>query len=198
MEVPTIISFSSLQRTMEQHGDMPVPGRGGRIVGLQGFLPGQGSSATLSSEERISEQIVKQIVDFTVSGGGPQEFRGSTLRMRRFEVFFCTFSPPKKSAKVTAHSSANLGAHSSSSTSVGWTTTRVKFGHCARDAPSGTRRGSAEPGRCWWCTGSRAWHPLASSWVLLPTPGQVKHTRVHGYSGVAQCLVRVDTHSASA
>ena len=47
VEVPTIISFSSLQRTVEQNVDIPVPGRGGRIAGLQGFLPGQGSTALL-------------------------------------------------------------------------------------------------------------------------------------------------------
>ena len=74
MEVPTIISFSSLQRTMEQHADMPVPGRGGRIAGLQGFLPGQSSTALHVSEERISERIVEQNFDFTV-GGGLQDFR---------------------------------------------------------------------------------------------------------------------------
>ena len=39
VEVPTIISFSSLQRTMEQHVDIPDPGGGGRHADLQGFLP---------------------------------------------------------------------------------------------------------------------------------------------------------------
>ena len=40
VEVPTIISYASLlQRTMEQHVDIPVPGGGGRNAGLQGFLP---------------------------------------------------------------------------------------------------------------------------------------------------------------
>ena len=37
VEVPTIASYSSLQRTVEQNVDIPVPGRGGRIAGLQGF-----------------------------------------------------------------------------------------------------------------------------------------------------------------
>ena len=46
VEVPTIISYSSLQqRTSGQIVDIPVPhGRG-----LQGFLPGQGSTASSSS-----------------------------------------------------------------------------------------------------------------------------------------------------
>ena len=37
VEVPTIVSYSSLQRTMEQHVDIPVPGGGGRNVSLQFF-----------------------------------------------------------------------------------------------------------------------------------------------------------------
>ena len=55
--------------------DTPVPGGGGgRNVGLQGFLPEQSSTATLSSAERISERIVEQIVDIPVSGGGLHDF----------------------------------------------------------------------------------------------------------------------------
>ena len=75
VEVPTIVSFSSLQRTMEQHVDIPVPRRGGRNAGLQGFLPGQCSTASPSSMERISDRIVEQVVDFPVSRGGLQDFR---------------------------------------------------------------------------------------------------------------------------
>ena len=61
VEVPTIISFSSFQRTVEQHVDIPVPG-GGPSSGLQSFLPGQSSTA-LPSKKRISERIVEQLVD---------------------------------------------------------------------------------------------------------------------------------------
>ena len=46
VEVP-IISYSSLQRTVEQHVDIPVPGGGGPRSGLQGFSSGQSSTATL-------------------------------------------------------------------------------------------------------------------------------------------------------
>ena len=53
VEVPTTVSFSSLQRTVERHVDIPVPRRGRRNAGVQGFLPGQCSTASLSSEERI-------------------------------------------------------------------------------------------------------------------------------------------------
>ena len=75
VEVPTIISVASLflQRLMELA--ISVPGGGGRNAGLQGTLPGQSSTSTHSSEERISERIVEQIVDFPVSGGGLQDFR---------------------------------------------------------------------------------------------------------------------------
>ena len=78
VEVPTIVSYSSLlllQRIMEQKVDIPVPGRGGRIAGLQGFLPEQSSTAQLAAQERSSERIVEQIVDSRVFGGGLQDFR---------------------------------------------------------------------------------------------------------------------------
>ena len=68
VEVPTIISYSSLQRTVEQHVDIPVPGGGGSISGLQGFSSGQSSTA-LPSKKRISERIVEQIVDPVCRGG---------------------------------------------------------------------------------------------------------------------------------
>ena len=58
---------------MEQTVDIPVPGRGGRSSGLQGFLSGQGSTALLSSGERISERTVEQTID--PPGGGLQDFR---------------------------------------------------------------------------------------------------------------------------
>ena len=63
VEVPTIISYSSLQPTTEQHVYIPVPRCGGRHPGLQGFPPKQSSTATPSSKKRISERIVEQIVD---------------------------------------------------------------------------------------------------------------------------------------
>ena len=57
VDVPTIISCSSLQRTVEQSIAIPVPQvRGGGCGGLQGFRPGQGTPAA----------GVEQIVDFPV------------------------------------------------------------------------------------------------------------------------------------
>ena len=51
VEVPTIVSYSSLQRTVEHRVDIPVPGRGGRSSGLQGFLPGQSSTTRAVFQE---------------------------------------------------------------------------------------------------------------------------------------------------
>ena len=56
VEVPMIVSFSSLQRIMEQTVDIPVPHGGGRHADLQGFLRGQNSTG------------VGKIVD--IPGGG--------------------------------------------------------------------------------------------------------------------------------
>ena len=102
VEVPTIISFSSLQRIVEQNVAIPVLGGGGPSSGLQGFSSGQCSTAPQFSEERISERIVEQIVD-TPSGGlqGLRPVQGtqasSSSSVSRSPT---TFSPPK-SAKVT-------------------------------------------------------------------------------------------------
>ena len=45
VEVPTIVSFSSLQRIMEQTVDNPASRGRGRHGGLQGFFPGQSTKA---------------------------------------------------------------------------------------------------------------------------------------------------------
>ena len=82
VEVPTIVSYSWRQQRLEQNVDIPVPGRGGRICFLQGFSPGQSSTALPSCEERISERIVEQIVD--IPCGGLQDFSPKT----EFILFF--------------------------------------------------------------------------------------------------------------
>ena len=63
VEVPSIVSFSLLQRIMEQNVDIPVPGEGGPSAGLQGFPLAQSSAGPSA-----------QIVDIPVSGGGLQGF----------------------------------------------------------------------------------------------------------------------------
>ena len=110
---------------MEQNVDIPVPGRGGRNVGLQGFPPRQSSTAQLASQERSSERIVEQIVDSRVLGGGLQDFRpvqgssasSSSSREHAGEGFFSDFSPSsKKSPKVRPHSGSELSADFNPST----------------------------------------------------------------------------------
>ena len=109
VEVPTIKSYSSLQRTVEQHVDIPVPGGGGRSFRLQGYLPRQSSTVTPSSKKRFSERIVEQIVDILVSSGGllgslPGQGSSSSHSPAGVEEradepgegFFALFSLPKK------------------------------------------------------------------------------------------------------
>ena len=128
VEVPTIISYSSLQRTVEQHVDIPVPGGEGPISALPGFSSGQSSTATPSSKKRISERIVEQIVDPVSSGLllGSLPGQGSSsshspagveeLADEPGEGVFRTFPKNKKSAKLVSHSSPRVPASGSPST----------------------------------------------------------------------------------
>ena len=77
VEVPTTVSYSSLQRTVEQLVDIPVPGGGGPSSGLHGFLPRQRSTAS-PSRKRISERIVEQIVDPVSRGSLPGSLPGQS------------------------------------------------------------------------------------------------------------------------
>ena len=72
MDVPTAVSFSSLQQTAEQIIDIPVPrGRGGSGGGgLQGYRPGQGW------------RNVEQLIGILVPDGGPQDFPPGGYRSR--------------------------------------------------------------------------------------------------------------------
>ena len=95
---------------MEQHVDMPVPGRVGRISGLQGFLPEQIATAFGEADHRFPAASVEQIVDFSVSGGGFQIFhpRQSSASSSHspadfaddaFQEFFSHLSPKQKKAR---------------------------------------------------------------------------------------------------
>ena len=110
VEVPTILSYSSLQRTMEQHVDIPVPH--GRV---QGSLPGQ-SSTTISSGIRVSERTVEQIVDIPSSGGSLAHGSSSSAGPadEDFTGVYRTFPRRKKSARAAASPSARVPPHSSS------------------------------------------------------------------------------------
>ena len=89
-EVPTVVSWSMLQQTMEQNVDIPVVDRGSGAVGsLSGFLPGQ---YFMTAEQIVDNPVPRrrflgdfqglhrgqssaaffeQIAD---PGGGPQDF----------------------------------------------------------------------------------------------------------------------------
>ena len=140
VEVPTITSFSSLQRTVEQHVDIPVPDGGGSFSGLQGFLPRQRSTASLS-RKRISERTVEQIVDPVSRGSLPGSSSSHSpagdeeCADEPGQGVFRTFPKflKKKSAKVAPHSGSELPPHSSSWTaaaqledSVEWVRLREK------------------------------------------------------------------------
>ena len=139
VEVPTVVSYSSLlQRTVEQHVDIPVPRGRGRLAGLQGSSPGQSSTAP----------TVEQIID--IPGGGLQGFRpGSPASSFHspagsdgdaYEAgigVFRTFSTVEKSAKVTPHSSPRVLRSVSSS---GLSAHRVpRAGPAAHSRPSDER-----------------------------------------------------------
>ena len=63
VEVPTVVSYSSLQQTAKQTIDIPVPRTRGDHGGLQGF----------HSRHCATASVPEQIVDIPV-GGGLQDF----------------------------------------------------------------------------------------------------------------------------
>ena len=114
VEVPTIVSSSSLQRIAEQNVDIPVVGGSGTGGGLPGFLRGQNYSVT-----------AKQIVDIPVVGGSgtggglPDFLRGQNYSVtakqivdnpvprRSFSGDPQGFSPGRSSSKRTANKIAD-------------------------------------------------------------------------------------------
>ena len=175
VEVPTIVSYSWLQLRMEQTVDIPVPGRGGRSSGLQGFLPGQGSTALLSFGERICERTVEQTVD--PPGGHLQDFRpGLILSSSYFPAgvpealdepgqgVFRTFHQIKKSAKSGSRSTHGVPASFSPSTPAPqqrvrlqeWVMVTNEHGLYFWNKDTGEKRWQLEEGsnpRWWWRDG---------------------------------------------
>ena len=107
VEVPTIISFSSLQRIAEQNVDIPVVGGSGTGGSLSGFLPGQHYSMTaeqivdnpvprrsfsgdlqgFSPGQSSSKRTANKIADIPVPSGGPQDFSSNSSSCRGFVRF---------------------------------------------------------------------------------------------------------------
>ena len=113
VEVPTVLSFSSLQQqSAEQIVDIPVPHRRRRGQGgLQGLRPGQNSTA----------RSVEQNVGFPVPGGGLHDLpdpggssSSAVSRDERGEGGFRAFPRVNKSTKSAASPSPRVPARSSS------------------------------------------------------------------------------------
>ena len=113
VEVPAVVSFSSLQQTAEQIIDIPVPrtrGRGDR-GGLHCFTPRQ----------VLSQRTVQQIVDIP-AGGGLQDFlpdpglsaSSAVSRDEAFQWFFDTFPRFQKMHSPPGGRVRGVHAHSSS------------------------------------------------------------------------------------
>ena len=114
VEVLTILSFSSLQRSGV---DIPVPCGGGPSCGLQGFSSGQSSTASPSSKKRISKRIVEQIVDPVSSGRLHGSLPGQGSSSPHSPAGVEERAPKiKKTAKVASHSGSELLPESSPST----------------------------------------------------------------------------------
>ena len=120
VEVPTIVSFSSLHGLVEQNVDFPVPR--GRVGGggLFGLHPGQSSTAFGEAEHCFPTATAEQIVDIPVPRGGrqdpdlPSAASSSGLPgMTNQGVFFALFPVEKKSARLGPHSGSELGVRTS-------------------------------------------------------------------------------------
>ena len=125
VEVPTIVSYSSLQRDVEHRVDIPVPGRGGRIAGLQGSSSGQSSGppgfpGSPAAQAWISARLLEQMLDCIPDPGhssSSSSHRPAGISEDTDEPgdgVFRTFPPGKKSAEVAGQVSADLPRHVSS------------------------------------------------------------------------------------
>ena len=110
VEVPTIISYSSLHGIVKQNVDIPVPhGRGrGFGGGLHGLHPGQSSTAFGRADHRFPAATAEQIVVVPVPLGGrqdpdlPSAASSSGLSGAANHGFFSHFSRGKKCAVGSA------------------------------------------------------------------------------------------------
>ena len=188
VEVPTIISFSSLQ-SVERNIDIPVPRvRGGGGGGLPGFRPGQGSPA--ADVEQIVGIPVPQCRRRSSGGlqsslpgqgsaaylerilaarGGPQGFlpgQGSSSSSRfpggdddGFHWDFRTFFRPGKSAGVGPHSGSELSADFTPSTPAAYVDS------------TGPSMWVDDAGLTWWQSASGRWYLDRDPSIWWDAPG---------------------------
>ena len=118
MEVPTIISFSSLREIVEQNVDIPVPH--GRVGdgGLLGFHPGQSSTAKSGADHRSVS--AEQIVDIPAPRGGrvlhPASSSSGLQGTATQGFFFFALFPKIKNCALELALGSELLAESSPST----------------------------------------------------------------------------------
>ena len=113
VEVPTIISYSSLRGIVEQNVDIPVP-RGRGRVGL-GLHPGH-SSTPFGGAEFLPAATADQNVDIPVPRGAPRDFHqnplpaadSSDLPDTANQGVFSTF-PRRKKCEDSAHPGVGTG-----------------------------------------------------------------------------------------
>ena len=172
-EVPAPVSYSSLlQRTTEQHVEIPVP--------LQNtFLSG------LSSRTLTFLLLVEAFTTFAQARVHPQlhalQLIGSTLRMRRFKGFFRTFPQNKKSATQPPHSGSAPPPHSSPWTPAAYDASMVledeeeEEEEKPEDEPVEFVEYVQHDGRWWECE----WDPARQRycwWLAAADGSQVGHT----------------------
>ena len=108
VEVPTIISYSSLRGIVEQNVDIPVPHGRGRGRGGLGSHPKQSSTAFSGADHRSG--TVEQIVDIPAPRGGrdlPSAASSSGLPGTANQWVFSTFLGGKESANLGSHSGSD-------------------------------------------------------------------------------------------
>ena len=119
MEVPTIVSFSSLRGLVEQNVDIPAPHGRGRDEGggLHCLHQGQSSTAFDETEHRFPAATSEQIVDIPVPRGGRQDLdlpsaaSSSGLPGMANQGVFLTFPSWKKCAVGSALGVGNGCGH---------------------------------------------------------------------------------------
>ena len=191
VHVPTIISYSSLQRTVEQTIDIPVPRvRGGGGGGLQGFRPGQRSPAAdleqivdIPDPQRRRRRIgglqsslpgqgstayLEQIAGFLARGGPPGFLPGqsssssSRLLVNADEGIQGDFRTFFRSGK-----SARLGPHSGSELSADFTPSTP----AAYVDSTGPSMWVDDAGLTWWQSASGRWYLDRDPSIWWDAPG---------------------------
>ena len=93
VEVPTIISYSSLRGIVEQNVDIPAPLRRGRSRGGLGFHPGQSSTAFSGADHRSLTFQLRVVAKIFLL-----QRRLPVCRVRQIMGFFALFPVGKKRA----------------------------------------------------------------------------------------------------